>query len=76
MSVDKKAADYANRVCEKDDNLLKIYEAYKDGWKDAQQPENIHSGIAIILFVIMGIIIALFIPVLLQSIFGIKVFAD
>lgn len=52
--INKKAAEYTMKTCEKDKDFLAIYEAYQDGWKDGQQPENYFKLPAIIFFMFLG----------------------
>lgn len=75
--IDKKAADYAKIACtDSTDNFLKVYEAYQDGYKDGQLPENNHSVAGVILFIIMGALVVLATMCILHIVFGAKIFVE
>lgn len=59
--IDEKAEDYANEVCEDDDNFLKIYHAYQDGWTASEPEKGINH------YLIAGMFLGLCVTVLILS---------
>ena len=70
--IDEKAAKYAEAVTGDDDNLLKIYEAYQDGWIQSEPERGV--GAIFLTGIVVGILFALIMLSLLKS-FDIKLFA-
>lgn len=59
--INEKAKDYADLVSDDEDNYLKIYHAYEDGWRDSEPEKGANS------YIIQGIFLGFF--------FGMFVFA-